>query len=133
MKTKAIIAAAAAFVAACTPTGPSPAGQQQRAALAQAGNRQCFDTSQIGGFQAVGRDRVRITTAGRTFELQTSGNCHELSWSRDIILRSATGSGWICQGLDAELLVPSLTRSGSYDRCLVSDVRLLSPEEARAR
>ena len=124
----AIAGVAAALTAACVATSP----QQQHAQLAQAGNRQCFYAPLVSGFTPVGGDRVQVTAGRDTYELQTSGNCLDLDWSRQIAVRSLGGGSHVCQGHDAELLVPSVTRGRGVDRCLVTDVRMLTPQEARA-
>lgn len=125
----AIAGSAAALTAACA---ASPQQQQRHAQLAGAGDRQCFYAPQVRGFTPLGGDRVQVRAGADTYELRTGGNCRELDWSRQIALRSISGGSWVCQGLDAELLVPSLTLGRGVDRCLVTDVRLLSPQEARA-
>ena len=125
----AIIAGVAALAAGCTAANRPYANQAE---LAQAGNRQCFYSGQVNGFTPLGDDRVQIYAAGRTFELQTSGYCPDLEWSNQVALRSRAGGSWVCHGFDAEVLVPSRNRGGGVDRCLVTDVRLLTPEQARA-
>ena len=57
------------------------------------------------------------------------GHCQDVDWSQRIGLRSRSGGGFICSGLDAELLVPS---SIGPQRCPVSEIRKLTPEAVAA-
>ena len=58
-----------------------------------------------------------------------TGACTDLKWSNAVAVRTLGGSSWICQGVDAEIIVPS--PSGTQ-RCLVTGVRQLSDAEAKA-
>lgn len=119
----------AAGAAACVAAGPQQ-GQRQ---LARSDGRQCFYSSQVNGFNPVDRDTVHVTVgANAVYELTTFGYCPDINWSQRIAIRSTAGSNWICQGYDAELLVPSLPRDGTLDRCPVNSVRRLSPQEVQA-
>ena len=93
------------------------------------GARECFLASQVDGFHALDRDHVQVFMgANRVFELGLDGTCTDIDWSQRIAIRSR-GSDWVCRGLDADLIVPSPIGT---QRCLVTSVRRLSPEEARA-
>ena len=67
--------------------------------------------------------------ANRNYLLDILGTCPDIDWSLRIGLRSTSGSNWVCQGQDAELLVPGSTM---IDRCPVLGVRALTLDEARA-
>ena len=114
---------AGAVTAACAATTPSA----QRAA--GTANRQCFLASQVNNFWGATDDKVLVQVGvNNVYELQLAGMCHDIDWANRIALRSTGGSSWICQGLDAELLIPSPI---GPQRCLVTDIRKLSPEEAK--
>jgi len=115
--------ALAASVTACT-ANQAPHGQ------ATAGTGRCFNASTINDFHAVDRHTV-IVTAGvnHHYLLDILGTCPDIDWTLRIGLRSTGGSNWVCQGQDAELLVPGPT---GIDRCPVLGVRPLSIEEAKA-
>lgn len=119
-----ISVSAAILVAACT---ASPPGQAQNAANS---GRRCFLPQQVNGFDALDRDTVLVTVGVRTtYQLDILGTCPEIDWSNRIGIRSTGGGSWICEGLDAELLVPSTT---GLERCPVLGVTQLSPEAAKA-
>ena len=109
-------------IAACAATAPSARGPATA-------NRQCFLASQVNDFSGATDDSVLVRVGvNNVYQLQLSGMCHDIDWANRIALRSTGGSNWICQGLDAELLIPSPI---GPQRCLVTDVRKLSPEEAK--
>lgn len=115
-----------ALTLACT--GPSDG---QPAASAAAQPRQCFWASEVTGFSNAGPDTALVHISRReTWELSLSPGCPDVDWAMKIGIVSR-GSQRICSGRDAELLVPSASGRGAQ-RCLVRNVRLLSPEEADA-
>ena len=118
--------AAIAGIAAGAPL----AGSESAAAAMQNQRRDCFSARSINGFSPVGREQVDVRVgANRHYRLELAGYCPDVDWSFRIALRTRGGSSWICQGLDAELIVPSTT---GPQRCLVSSVRRLTPEEVQA-
>ena len=119
-----LVPAAAAAIAACS------AYNQQPQRLAATSGRQCFLAGRVNGFWGATDDSVYVRTGvNDVYQLRLSGMCQNIDWANRIALRSTGGSSWVCQGLDAEILVPSPI---GPDRCLVTDVRKLSPEEAKA-
>jgi hypothetical protein len=93
--------------------------------------RQCFWASEVTGFSDAGRDRALVSIGARsTWELTLSPGCPGVDWAMRIGIVSR-GSERICSGADAELLVPTASGRGAQ-RCLVRQVRKLSPEEAAA-
>lgn len=110
-------------VAGCTMNSGPPPG-------ATAEGRQCFSVSSVSGFHPIDRDTVRVTVgASRYYELELVGTCPEINWSNRIAIRSRGGSSWVCEGLDAELIVPS---PHGTERCPVIGVRKLTPAEVEA-
>ena len=92
--------------------------------------RQCFLAARVNGFWGATEDSVLVRTGvNDVYQLHLSGMCHNIDWANRITLRSLGGGSWICQGHDAEILIPSPI---GPDRCLVTDVRKLSPDEAKA-
>ena len=121
---KCLIAVLALAAAGCGPTHP--------AGVASAGTsgRQCFIASSVNSFHAINDDSVIVTVgANRYYQLDIIGTCPEIDWSLSVALRSTSGSSWVCEGLDAEFLVPS--PSGAQ-RCPVVGVHPLTPEAAKA-
>jgi len=118
-----ILAAAACLAAACAAAGPQPAARAT-------GTRQCFNASSVNSFHAINDDSVIVTVgANRYYQLDIIGTCPEIDWSLSVALRSTSGSSWVCEGLDAEFLVPS--PSGAQ-RCPVVGVHPITPEAAKA-
>jgi len=122
-----LLAASAALVSGCAQQPPGAVA----GAGAAASGRQCFHADEVNGFSAPSDEIVNVTVgANRHFQFRLAGACPDVNWSNRIALRTTGGSSWICQGLDAELLVPSPI---GPQRCLVTDVRPISEEEWRAR
>ena len=119
-----LIAASAATMAACT------MATQPSAQVAQGTGRQCFFVSQVKGFNAVNRDTVQVTVGPNSvYELKLFDSCPEIDWSLRIGIRSTGGGSSVCNGLDAELLVPSPL---GVQRCPVTNIRRLTPAEVQA-
>ena len=92
---------AGTVIAACAATSPTARGPRKP-------NRQCFLASQVNGFWGATDDSVLVRVGvNNVYQLQLSGMCHDIDWANRIAFRSTGGSSWICQGLDAELLIPS--------------------------
>ena len=74
---------------------------------------------------------MRSTCMSRQSPLSADPGPRQLGvdWSFRVALRTTGGSSWICQGADAEIIVPS---PNGRQRCLVSDVRPLTPAEVAA-
>ena len=90
----------------------------------------CFLSRQVNGFNARGRDAVDVHVgANRYYRLTLGGPCPDVDWSLRAGIRTLGGGSWICQGADAEIIVPS---PNGRQRCLVTDVRALTPDEVAA-
>jgi hypothetical protein len=91
--------------------------------------RQCFWASGITGFSDAGPDRALVSIGNRaTWALTLSPGCPDVDWAMRIGIVSR-GSERICSGQPAELLIPTASGRGAQ-RCLVREVRKLSPGEA---
>ena len=114
----AIGTAALAVVGACAlAPGRPPA--------AQTTGRECFLARQVNGYASVSDQIIDVQVgANRYFRLSVDGSCPQQSFSQRIVLRTMTGGDWICQGLDAEIIVPFA--AGAPQRCLVNDVQPIS-------
>jgi hypothetical protein len=110
-------------VTACTAQSPKSAGVS---------SDDCFWPSRVSGFGDAGPDRavVRIGTR-EMWELTLAPGCPDVNWALRIGIE-ARGGERICTGRPAQLLVPSASGT-DLRRCLVSNVRRLSPEEVEAR
>ena len=115
--------AAGAVTAACAATYP-----ESRQAITA--HRQCFLAGQVNNFWGATDTSVFVRVGvNDVYKLELSGMCSDIDWANQIAVRATGGGSWICRGLDAELLIPS---SIGPQRCLVTDIRKLSPDEAKA-
>ena len=93
--------------------------------------RECFHAGSVNDFDARGGDVVDVRSgANRYYRLQLFSGCPNLDWTRRVALRTTSGSSWICQGMDAEIIVPE--PGIGPQRCLVTSVRRLSDAEIAA-
>ena len=113
------------LVMGCAPSPSAPDASR----LAD-GKRQCFAAQQVSGFNAIGRDKVYVTVGARThYELDVLATCMDIDWTNAVAIRTRSGSSWVCEGFDAELIVPGPT---GLQRCPVLGVRKLTPAEEEA-
>jgi hypothetical protein len=106
------------------------AAGEPAAARAERPAPRCFLASNVNGFTSRGRDAVDVHVgANRYYRLTLAGYCPDVDWSLRVGIRTRGGGSWICQGADAEIIVPSPT---GPERCLVTDVRALTPAEIAA-
>jgi hypothetical protein len=121
----AIAIGATALTAACMTANGQQQGQNARPA-----GHQCFNVSMVNGFNAIDKETVQVTVGVNTvYELKLLGTCPDIDWSLKVGIRSTSGSSWVCDGLDAELLVPSPI---GVQHCPVTAIRQLTPEEVKA-
>lgn len=100
-------------------------------AVPEQADRECFWGSQVTGFGDAGPDRAILNIGQReSWELTLAPGCPDVNWALNIGIRSRGGER-ICPGRPADLFVPNASGSG-FRRCLVQNVRKLSPEEAAA-
>jgi hypothetical protein len=119
-----ILVSAALLAAACAAVAP------QAPAAGAANARQCFNARSVNNFHAISDNAVIITVGtNRYYQLDIVGVCPEIDWSQSVALRSTSGSSFVCEGLDAEFLVPS---PSGLQRCPVVGVHPISPEAAKA-
>jgi hypothetical protein len=123
IRSAAILTAAATMLAtACAQQAAAPA------AFGPSSSGQCFLSSQVNGFTAVTDEVVLVQVgANRYFRLDLFGMCPNVDWSSRIGIRTTGGSNWICQGYNAELIVP--TPGLGPQRCLVKSVRQIGKQE----
>lgn len=110
-----------AVMAACAAQPGPPA------LAAQSSGRQCFLARQVNGYTPVNDQAVDVQVgANRYFRLSLGGFCPQSAFSQRVALRTTGGGDWICQGLDAEIIVPF---AGGPERCLVNDVQPISKKQ----
>lgn len=92
---------------------------------------ECFDARFVSSFSAPNDQTVYIKVGTRdVYRLSLFSPCLNVDWTQAIGLKSIAGSDWICRGVEAELIVPN--RQLGRQRCLVSDIHKLTPEELAA-
>jgi hypothetical protein len=91
---------------------------------AMAQGRQCFLANQVNSFTPTKAGFVDVRAgASRYFRLDLGGGCPNVDWSMRVGIRSVGGGSWVCEGYDAELIVPD--PSGA-ERCPISKVTSIS-------
>lgn len=91
--------------------------------------RQCFRTQQVNNFASSDNRIVNVRVGVRdVYQMEMMGRCPDVDWTTRIAIVSRGGS-YICSGLDAEIIAPSPI---GPQRCAVSKVRKLTPEEIKA-
>lgn len=94
---------------------------------AQPGGRQCFLARQVNSYSSVSEQIVDVKVgANQYYRLSLDGFCPQSAFSRRVALRTTGGGDWICQGLDAEIIVPF---AAGPERCLVNNVQPISREQ----
>lgn len=112
--------------------GPAPIAATDSSDLQSRPARDCFSARAVNSFRPVGRRYEAVdvrVSRDRQYRLTLAGYCPDVDWSLRVALRTRGGSSFICAGYDAEILVRGPT---GLQRCAVTDVRRLSPEEIEA-
>ena len=119
-------AGAAAVVAACAQQAagaPAPASSSTA--------RQCFSARNVSGFTAQGENTVDIQVGVRRyFRAELAGVCPNVNWARRVAVVTRSGSSFVCEGFDAEIVVPDPNLGPQ--RCQIRSIRRLTDAEARA-
>ena len=124
IKVAAIPLALATLAGCAQQAAPAPAA-------AASGARDCFNARSVNGFTPRDDDTVDVQVgARRYYRLELAGVCPNVNWATGVALVSRGGTSFICQGLDADLVVPN--PGLGPQRCLVSSVRRLSDAEVQA-
>jgi hypothetical protein len=100
-------------------------------ASAASGGRECFNARNISSFKAQGDNAVDVQVGVRRYyRMELAGVCPNVNWANRVAVVTRSGSSWICEGFDAEIVVPD--PGLGPQRCVVSSVRRLTDAEARA-
>ncbi len=104
------------------------AGEPTATRTSQAGNRdQCFLPSQVNGFTGTKDGNVDIQVgANRYYRLNLTGTCLNVNWDSRIGIRSVGGSTFVCEGFDAELIVPD---ASGTQRCQISSIHAITKDQ----
>jgi hypothetical protein len=120
------------FVASATilvgAAASAPVASAQPAA--QGGGEQCFYTRSINGFQAPDDRTVYIRVGvSDIYRLGLMIGCTGLTFREGIGLESTVGDPWICSPIQATVVYRD---TGIRNRCPVSDIHKLTPDEIAA-
>lgn len=89
---------------------------------------QCFIPSEVNSFTATKDGNVDVKVgSSRYFRLTLGGGCpNNINFATSVGIRATGGGSFICEGYDAELIVPD--PSGTQ-RCPISAVHAISAEQ----
>jgi len=104
------------------------AGQQAATPSAQASGRQCFLPSEVNSFNATKDGNVDVQVgASRYYHLTLGGGCpNNINFATSVGIRATGGGSFVCEGMDAELIVPD--PSGTQ-RCPITAVHAISKDQ----
>ena len=117
----AIVAVLACTAAGCAAAADAPTAKPKES---------CFWTHSATGFAAADEHTLNVRVGVRDiYQFEMFGPCQGLDWNNEIALVSRPGD-MICRGMDAEVI----SRSPGFgrQRCMVRNVRKLTPEEIAA-
>lgn len=122
-----------AALCALSLAAPAFAGQDAGAPAAKPAPkpaRSCFRAQEVDGFNAVDKQTVDVSVGVKdVYRLTLFSPSPDIDWTLRIGIESR-GSSWICQGLDATIIVPGPMGIQRYP---VTAIRKLSPDEIKAR
>jgi hypothetical protein len=124
MRIKRRLPLSLALAIAATAAVISPAATAQ-----QPSNQRCFWVRNVNSFRSIDNRTVYLRTSSRdVFELTLFAPCLGVDWAHNIALRPR-GSSNICEGRMTGLEIQARTSAGGRQRCSVTSVRWLSPDE----
>ncbi|UAL10038.1 DUF6491 family protein [Caulobacter segnis] len=110
--------------------GPVLASEASKQAKMPPAQRSCFRAGDVSGFNVVDDKTVDVSINSKTvYRLTLFSRSPDIDWTQRIGIK-ARGSSWICQGLDAEIIVPGSIGPTTYP---VTEVRKLTPEEIASK
>jgi Family of unknown function (DUF6491) len=109
-------------LAGCTTQSASTSTAQSRS------GGKCFIPSEVNSFTATKDGNVDVKVgSSRYFRLTLGGGCpNNINFATSVGIRATGGGTFICEGYDAELIVPD--PSGTQ-RCPISAVHAISEEQ----
>jgi hypothetical protein len=127
MRIKRRLPLSLALAIAATAVAISPAARAQ-----QPSSQRCFWARNVNGFRSIDNRTVYLRTSSRdVFELTLFAPCLGVDWAHNISLRSRS-SGNICEGRMSGLEIQARTTAAGRQRCSITGVRWLSPDEVAA-
>ena len=127
MRIKRRLLLSLALAIAATTAATSPA-----ATAPQASGQRCFWVRNVNSFRSIDNRTVYLRTSSRdVFELTLFAPCLGVDWAHNISLRSR-GSSNVCEGRMTGLEINARTTAAGRQRCTISSIRWLSPDEVAA-
>ena len=115
-------AAALGVHATATAATPGPTGVKTKKA--------CFYSDDVRSWRWVDDRTVNIQAGGKhVFRLTLFSNCPDLRTAETIGVKTAMGQGFVCDGLDIDIITPSPVGPRT---CAVTQMRELTPQEVAA-
>jgi hypothetical protein len=129
MRAKLMLAAALAVVAAQASAQTSaPAAAPPASSRPQ---RACFNAHMISSFNAPDDSTVYIRVGvNEVYRLTLFAPCQNMSFDQSVIIQTRSGGSWICDPLDAEIIVHD--RAMGPQHCPVTELHKLTPAEVAA-
>lgn len=116
------IATLAVLAAIALPLGACGGGRSVEAVAAPS---ECFDASQITGYQVLDRETLLLRVgASRAYHVKITSVCPDIDWSQKIGIQGESGSQ-ICLGKDVTLITPSLR--GGTQECYANEILMAPP------
>jgi hypothetical protein len=92
----------------------------------------CFYARNVNGFSAPNEQTVYLRVSVRdVYEAKLFAPCNDVDWNQTIALRSR-GSSWICEGSGANFVEVISHSAMGRQRCPVTSLRKLTPDEIAA-
>lgn len=112
----------------CTSEPASSSAAQPASPTIEQRNGRCFTPAEVNGFSGA-KDRNAVVSVGanRYYLLELGGGCPDINWATGVAIRSTAGGPFICEGYDAELIVPEPTTGPQV--CPVTKVRAITKEQ----
>lgn len=116
------IATLAVLAAIALPLGACGGGKAVEAAATPG---ECFDASQITGYQVLDRETLMLRVGpSRAYHVKITSVCPDIDWSQKIGIQGESGSQ-ICLGKDVTLITPSLR--GGTQECYANEILMAPP------
>lgn len=133
MRSSTVVSAAAltAVLALAAQAVAQTSSQTSAPARSSRPREACFDVHMVNGFNAPDESTVYIrVSVNEIWRLKLFAPCPNVNWDQRIALQNRSGGSFVCNALDAELLVhdPGM----GMQRCPITELHKLTPAEVAA-
>lgn len=123
MATASVWAAATITLLTVTGCAPTETGPRQP--------RRCFAARDVRNFTAVNSSTVNIRVGRDVYRVDVMGACPDINWTNRMALVT-TGNSLICVGSGLGTSIVTRGSSGRPQRCPVTSITALTPEQIQA-